>query len=158
MPTIPVLSTFVSVVALRTTGDDPQVLLLQRAETLVGAWCQVAGGLEAGETAPQAALRELSEETGLTPEALFSADTCEQFYEPRREAILIAPVFVAWIASDATVRLNHEHTDFRWVDFDAAMDLVDFGGQRRVLSWIREEFVHRTPSPHLRIPINGTRG
>ncbi|WP_312882971.1 NUDIX domain-containing protein [Rhizobium etli] len=32
--------------------------------TLSGEWCQIAGGIEHGETAWQAALREAKEETG----------------------------------------------------------------------------------------------
>lgn len=56
----------VSVVVLRGAGDATRVLLLQRAgKYLHGVWSYVAGHIEAGETAAQAARRELAEETGL---------------------------------------------------------------------------------------------
>lgn len=151
MPEIPIRAFLVSLFAIRRQGDDWQVLLLQRAETLVGAWCQIAGKLENGETAWAGAVRELAEETGLAPQNLYSADICEQFYEPDRDAITMAPVFVAIIDPSDEVSLNAEHTDFRWVSFDDACGLVEFGGQRRCLRWIEEEFVHRRPSAHLRI-------
>ncbi|WP_424986785.1 NUDIX hydrolase [Microbulbifer sp. S227A] len=151
MPEIAIRAFLVSLVAIRQVDGAWQVLLLRRTQTLAGEWCQVAGSIEAGETAWQAALRELREETGLTPVALYSADTCEQFYEPGRDAITMAPVFVAIIKADQEVTLNHEHSAYRWVGFQQAADMVAFGGQRRVLGWIEDEFIRRQPSRHLKI-------
>ena len=151
MPDIPIRAFLVALVAVRRTASGHQVLLLERSETLVGEWCQIAGKIEEGERAWQAALRELHEETGLTPECLYSADICEQFYEADREAITIAPVFVAFVAEQADVALNEEHSAFQWVSFADAIELVPFGGQRRVLRWIEEEFIQRRPQAHLLI-------
>lgn len=151
MPEIPIRAFLSSLVALRQNENEWQVLLLKRTQTLVGEWCQIAGSIEEGETAWQAALRELDEETGLTPRNFYSADITEQFYEPDRDAITIAPVFVAIIDPNHTVSLNHEHSDHRWVSFKEAIEMVPFGGQRRVLRWIEDEFVKRPPSEHLKI-------
>ena len=154
MVEIPIRSFLASLVAVRKTEARYEVLLLKRTQTLIGEWCQVAGSIEEGETAWQTALRELDEETGLQPNALYSADTCEQFYEADRDAITIAPVFVAFVDRTATVTLNHEHSEYRWVSFEEAKEMVAFGGQRRVLSWIEDEFVKRIPSKHLLIEGN----
>lgn len=151
MPKIQINAFLVSLVALRRVDTEWQVLLLKRTRTIVGEWCQVAGSIEEGETAWQAALRELEEETGLTPKTFYSADICEQFYEADRDAITMAPVFVAIIDPSAKVSLNREHSDHRWLRFDEAIDRVPFGGQRRVLLSIEEEFVRRPPQEHLRI-------
>lgn len=153
MADIPVRCFAVSVVLLRTAGGEAQVLLLRRNRTLVGEWCQVAGGIEDGENAWEAALREVKEETGLTCDRLYSADICEQFYEPDREAISILPVFVGFVAVDAEVVINHEHSDFRWVSFDVARSMVPFAGQRHVLRHIEAEFVLRKPVRHLLIKM-----
>ncbi|MEM1314776.1 MAG: NUDIX domain-containing protein [Pseudomonadota bacterium] len=153
MAEIPVRAFLVSLAALRETEAGHEVLLMRRTQGLAGTWCQVAGKIEAGERAWQAALRELREETGLTPRALYSADVCEQFYEAARDAITLAPVFVALVDADAQVALNAEHDAFEWLDFDAAEARVDFAGQRRVLRCIREAFVDRAPSRHLRIDM-----
>ncbi|MDP0929528.1 NUDIX domain-containing protein [Paracoccus onubensis] len=151
MPEIAIRSFLASLVAVRKTEARHEVLLLKRSQSLVGEWCQVAGGIEEGETAWQTALRELEEETGLKPISLYSADTCEQFYEARRDSITIAPVFVGFIDSASKVVLNHEHSDYCWVSFDEAVEMVAFGGQRRILRWIEDEFVKRRPSKHLLI-------
>ena len=151
MPDISIRVFLSSLVAVRKVREDHEVLLLKRTQSLAGEWCQIAGSIEEGETAWQAALRELEEETGLTPLSFYSADTCEQFYEAARDAVTMAPVFVAYIDPDHTVRLNHEHSECRWVSFDEAVEMVAFGGQRRVLRWVEEEFVKRVPSRHLLI-------
>ncbi len=52
------------------------------------------------------------------------------------------------------MRLNEEHSAYRWLAFDAARELVEYGGQRRCLTWIEQEFIHRTPSKHLLIEMN----
>lgn len=151
MPDIPVRAFMVSLIALRRTADRVEVLLLKRNETLVGEWCQIAGSIEEGETAWQAALRELREETGLKVRTLYSADICEQFYEADRDAITMAPVFVAFVDEGDAVTLNHEHSESRWVTFEEARNMVPFAGQRHVLRHVEEEFVLREAHPHLLI-------
>ena len=151
MTGIPIRSFSVSLVALREVADECEVLLLRRNHTLVGEWCQIAGAVEGDETAWQAALRELKEETGLTPTKLYSGDICEQFYEADRDVVILIPVFVAFVPYDAPITLNQEHSEFKWISLDWAEDMVPFGGQRRVLRHVKQEFVVRDPSEHLRI-------
>ena len=113
----------------------------------------MAGGIEDRETAWQAALREIREETGLAVTRLFSADYNEQFYEAGRNIFTIVPVFVAYVDSSQAVRLNSEHSECRWVTIAEARSLVTFGGQRRVYEEIQREFIDRQPSPWHEITI-----
>ena len=96
----------------------------------------------------------MKEETGLTPKAFYSADINEQFYEADRDSLTVAPVFVAFAETGAEVVLNEEHSDYRWLEFNSAIELVTFGGQRRILQWIEDEFVKRAPSDFLRIAFD----
>jgi dATP pyrophosphohydrolase len=155
MHEIPIRSFAVSVVVVRKRGDESEVLLLRRTRSLAGEWCQIAGAIEAGETAWQAALREVNEETGLRPVALYSADICEQFYEADRNAISLLPVFVGFAHPGDDIRLNAEHDEFRWVAFDEALRMVPFAGQRNVLIHIRREFIDREPCRWLLINMPG---
>ena len=91
MAEIQIRAFIASLVAVRRAEERYEVLLMKRTQSLAGEWCQVAGKIEDGETAWQTVLRELSEETGLKPDAFYYADTCEQFYEADRDAITIAP-------------------------------------------------------------------
>lgn len=143
MQEIPIRCFAVSVVVLRANSLKRDVLLLRRTRSLAGEWFQVTGAIEPGETAWQAALREVEEETGLTLEQLYSADICEQFYEAERDAISLLPVFVGIARPAAEVRLNAEHSEARWVSFDEALEMVPFAGQRNVLRHVESEFVAR---------------
>ncbi|MBP2509144.1 dATP pyrophosphohydrolase [Agrobacterium tumefaciens] len=151
MAEIPIRSFGVSVVLLRNAEPQTEVLLLRRNHTLVGEWCQIAGGIEDGEKAWETALREVKEETGLDCDRLYSADICEQFYEADRDAISMFPVFVGFVDAEAVVTINHEHSEFRWVSFASAMTMVPFAGQRHVLRHVEAEFVQREPVQHLLI-------
>jgi len=153
MPGPTITSPAASVFVLRRTGTTTQVLLLKRADTMNGTWCQVAGKIEQGETAWHCVVRELFEETALQAQSLWSADICEQFYVAKEDSIQILPVFVAYVDADAPVTLNHEHTDHAWLSLPDAMARVSFASQRHVLRHITAEFLDRTPVEHLRIDM-----
>ena len=151
MSRAPLRARIVSVVVLRGAAADAEVLLMRRTGSNAGTWCQVAGKVEPGETAWQAGLRELREETGLAPETYWSADFVERFYEPARDAVALVPVFLARVPPGAEPVLDAEHDAHVWLRLADAIARVSFGGQREMLAWIGREFLDRTPSAHLRI-------
>lgn len=149
---LPIRCTMVSVLALKGNAARTRILLVRRAGSyLRGVWSYVAGHVEHGETGWQAALRELREETGLVPEALYATSFCERFYFAPANCIEVVPAFVARIADDACVRLNAEHSAFRWVTPATAARRFPFGSQRDLLAHVQREFIRRAPSPFLRI-------
>ena len=151
---LPIRCYGVSAFLLKKDNGDYRVLLLKRTRAVQGIWAGVSGKIEEGEKAWQAILREIKEETGLTPEKLYSADTCEQFYEIDKDSIWIAPVFVAYVSDNAAVTINEEHSEFGWFTLEEAMLKVPFTGQRRILRHIQEEFVQRRPVDWLLIDID----
>lgn len=130
---------------------EGRILLLRRTGPLEGTWCYVAGKIEASEKAWQAALREIKEETGLTPSELYSADIQEQFYEIGRDSIWIAPVFVGYIFDEQEVKINEEHDDYKWVTTGEALQMLSFPGQRKIIKHIEEEFIKKKPTGWLLI-------
>jgi dATP pyrophosphohydrolase len=144
----------VSVVVLRGAGNQTETLLLRRAKGAIpGAWCQVAGGIEIGEMAWETAVRELREETALTPKELHAAGMCEQYYDPKRDRIEIVPVFVAMVEGDAVVELNDEHSEYKWVSFNSIDDYLAMPNQREMFAHVRRHFVQRNPSDWTRIAL-----
>lgn len=142
-----------SAYVLKIVNGESQYLLLRRAHKyLKGNWQMVSGGIDSGETAWQAALREIHEETGLIPDRFYSADAIESFYEVARDAIVLAPVFVAFIDSIQEVKLSpKEHDQFKWVSYSEALKYLEFDNQQRVLNHIEKQFVLKQPNERFRI-------
>ena len=154
MGEIPVRCFSIALFILRRMQGEVRVLVLRRrGSTQEGQWCQVAGHIEDQEPAWQTALREAREETGLALTSLWSANTCEHFYEAHRNRLTLVPVFIGWAADNAEVVLNHEHDDYRWATFAEAATLLPFPGQRELLGWIQRHFIEQAPTPMLNIPI-----
>lgn len=107
----------VDVYVLRQDGEGLQCLVLRRAPggRCPGSWETVHGHIEEGERPWEAAARELREETGLVPERLYNLSRVEAFYQHRKDEVALVPVFVAFVASDAPVRLGPEHEAYEWL-------------------------------------------
>jgi dihydroneopterin triphosphate diphosphatase len=151
-PEVRTRSRAVSCFALKKVGDETKVLIMKRVgEPMHGQWFQCAGRIEAGETAWQAALRELKEEANLTPRAFYSAEICDQFYSHQADAIMLFPVFVAYIDEADEVTLNEEHSEYKWMSRNEAETHLPFPNQRVILGRIWFDFVENEPTPLLKI-------
>jgi dATP pyrophosphohydrolase len=113
-----------------------------------------SGGIESGETAPQAALREIREETGLIPQALYSADAVETFYMQSNDKITFVPVFVAFVENLKVSLSPKEHDAYEWLSFENARDRLAWSEQRRVICHIHDACVIKPPNELLRVEIN----
>ena len=91
------------------------------------------GTIESGETPVQASLRELHEETGLTPQKLYNLSRTEAFYQHRTDELALIPVFVAFVAPDAPVRLSDEHDRSEWLRLPDAARRFAWPRERRAL-------------------------
>jgi len=117
------------------SADPFEVLLLHRApdHRYAGSWRMVAGKVEPGETAHAACLRELDEETGLVPDALFALPYVNQFYEWQTDSIRFIPVFLARVPPAQPVILDDEHDDLRWCSLAEGLSLLEWPGQKEGL-------------------------
>ncbi len=102
------------------------------------SWQTVYGGVEPGETAVQAALRELREETNLTPLRMWQVEYLESFYFMPHDYVLVMPVFAVEVAPDATITLNHEHDAHRWVAEREIGESFMWRTQREALKYLLE--------------------
>lgn len=145
----------ISAYVIRQTAAGPRYLLIRRCgQYLPGTWQMVSGGIEEGETADSAALREIEEETGLIPSALYSADAVETFYMQSHDKITCVPVFVACVedTEDTIVQLSpREHDAFEWLPFEEARERLVWSEQKRVITHIHNFFIVNAPNPLLLI-------
>ena len=126
----------------RKTKEGIKYLILKRAKTKMyeHLWQGVAGKIEKGEQAWQAAIRELKEETGLDPLKIFVADHVSKFYETHGDRVNLVPVFGVEVASDV-VLLSSEHSDFKWVDYDSACSYLVWEGQKKGITVVNEMII-----------------
>ena len=117
----------------RDECGEPVFLLLRRAAEVVyaGAWRMVGGKIEVGETAWQAALRELREETGRAPLCLWVLPSVNTFYEWQHDRVNLTPAFAAELDADPV--LNREHDAFAWLPVDEAAARLQWPEQQRLL-------------------------
>jgi dATP pyrophosphohydrolase len=125
---------------LQLDEDRFEYALLRRAD--VGWWQGVTGGAEDDETPLQAARRETFEETGIPPDAAFL----------RLETVIPVPVTYFGVshiwgdelyvipmycfgvrAAGCRLVLSHEHTEYRWLPYEAARRLAHFDGNKTAL-------------------------
>lgn len=152
MPTLPPEA--VAVYPYRRTERGLDLLQLRRTGSHGGTWHNVYGGVEAGETAVQAALRELREETGLAPRSLQQVEHLESFYFRVTDRVVLMPVFAAELPPDAEICLNAEHDDWRWIPAEEGDRWFMWRSQRQALEAMLEGL--ETPGPaaeRLRIPL-----
>jgi len=146
----------VAVVVIRGAGEGAETLLLRRGGgAFAGAWTVVMGGVEHGERGTDAALRELGEETSLTPSAFYTAGELDAFYDPVRDRIVHVAFFVAYVEPGDVVLEAGVHDEYRWAGFDDAATMLEFPAQRRVLGEVRRAFVEREPARWRRLPRPG---
>lgn len=116
------------------TEEGLQFLLLQRTQTNTypGIWQPAAGKIKAGETAWQAGLRELQEETGFTPLNFYALDHVGTYYLHKEDRIIQVPSFLAEVPFQSPT-LNHEHDAFAWGTLETAVDLASWEPYRQAL-------------------------
>ena len=119
--------------------DVPEFLILKRNKNKIyeHLWQGVAGKIEKGEKAWEAAVRELKEETGLDPIRIFVADHVSRFYETHGDRVNFVPVFGIEADSDL-VLLSSEHSEYKWVGYDDAYSHLVWNGQKKGISIVNE--------------------
>ena len=132
---IPVRVSIVDLVVARFGVTTLEVLLMRRAAGMrcTGAWEIVHGKIEPGERPEIAALRELSEETGLTAQRLYNV-TLGGFYLHGQGVLGLTVVFCA-IVSPASPNplLGEEHDAFEWLPISDAMTRCAWPREREAM-------------------------
>jgi dATP pyrophosphohydrolase len=90
----------------------------------------VGGKLDSNETAWQACLRELQEETRLPVARLLTVPYINRFYEWQHDRINDIPVFVAVTTDGSEPVLDDEHCASAWLSLEEAVERLSWPGQQ----------------------------
>jgi 8-oxo-dGTP pyrophosphatase MutT (NUDIX family) len=122
----------VTVIVFRRGPEVEFLQLLREREPLKGTWQPVAGRIEEIETAAKAGLRELREETGLTPSdpeflGLWKLDGVHPYYLPSMDVVMLSPTLAVEAGPAWRPRLNAEHSDARWAPASKVGEMFMWG-------------------------------
>lgn len=125
----------VDVYPYRQERDEVKFLVFKRAADVQYAhqWRMVGGKANAQETYFEAALRELKEETGLSPDLLWSIPSVNQFYDYKSDSILQIPAFGAKVNKESPITLNHEHVTWKWISQEGLDTYIQWPEQKRLM-------------------------
>ena len=124
----------VDVYSIYPGHDGWLVLMLRRAPgtRCPGSWETVHGRIEKGEHPEHAAVRELAEETGLTPERLYNV-TVQPFYLHGTHTVQLAVVFAAFVRTPIPATLGDEHQAAEWLPTEQAIERMVWPRERSAL-------------------------
>jgi 8-oxo-dGTP diphosphatase len=128
-------------VAFRRRGSVVEVALISVGEE--GRWQLPKGLVARGESAEEAALREVREETGLTCEVVAPLETVEYWYfskgrGPRVRFHKRVHFFLMSYRRGDVRDHDAEVNEARWMKIEEAAEVLAFKGERKVLEQARE--------------------
>ena len=125
---------------IRKTPCGHEVLLLKRStRPYRKEWFPVEGMIDPGESPDEAVIRELREETQLTPLEIYRESTR---IVPSEPASVRLHIYVAFVSDQSPVILNEEHTALRWCSIEQALELLPLPAQRAALTRIQARFLN----------------
>jgi 8-oxo-dGTP pyrophosphatase MutT (NUDIX family) len=119
-------------ILFRDTPGGPVFLLLDYGKH----WDYAKGHLEEGETAWQAAVRELREETGIRQVdrvTRFERDMHYFFFSPKKGQVHKTVTYFLGRTRVEEVALSDEHSGYAWLGYDEAMGRLTYENAREML-------------------------
>ena len=133
----------VATMVIRKTPCGHEVLLLKRStRPYCGQWFPVEGMIDPGESSEDAVIRELREETQLTPLEIYRESTR---IVPSDPAQVLVHIYVSFVSDQSTVTLNEEHTAMRWCSIEEALEILPLPAQRAALTRIQARYLNSGP-------------
>lgn len=128
----------VDVFVLRHGPAGLETLVLQRSKAgrCPGAWETIHGRIEEGERPEHAAVRELREEVGITPDRLYNVRS-HAFYLHASGTVQLAVVFAAMVSRTAVARLSEEHAADDWLPVAEALARLSWPSERESLQQLQ---------------------
>lgn len=119
------------------SGSAPAAALIARLNRAGRVeWCLPKGHLESGETAEQAAVREIAEETGILGEIVGSLGTIDYWFSVEGKRVHKHVHHYLLLAVGGSLSIeddpDHEAIDVAWVPLDDLSARLAFPNERRI--------------------------
>ena len=133
------------ILPFRKTVEKYEFAIFNRSDAHY--WQGIAGGGEDNETPLIAAKREMLEETGVRIvsdflELQFKAYVPVSEFEAHKfwpkDLFVIPEYYFAICLQNKGINLSHEHTEFKWVDYETAYDLLHWQTNKNALWELNE--------------------
>lgn len=120
--------------------NEVKFLIFKRAADVQYAhqWRMIGGKVDPGETFYNAALRELEEETGLSPKLFWCIPSLNQFYDHSSDRMLQIPAFGAEVNKELAITLNYEHDSYKWISQDKLDTYIQWPEQKRLMKLLAD--------------------
>jgi 8-oxo-dGTP pyrophosphatase MutT (NUDIX family) len=147
-PAAPTVTSMVPSVNVVVTDDDGRVLLIRRSDN--DKWALPGGAIDLGESMPQAAVREVAEETGIDCEitglvGIYTDPRHVILYTSNGEARQEFSILLTGRATGGQPTPSSESTEVVWTDPTAASDLTMDRSMRLRLG----HYLERRATPYL---------
>jgi len=125
-----------SVGAVVISSENKILLILQRKADY---WEFPKGHMEGQEDELVTMKREVCEETGIKNFTVLEGFREEIYYSFERDNNIINKTSIFYlIRTDDSIEITLEHKDYKWVDYERALELVEYENQRVVLRKAKE--------------------
>jgi 8-oxo-dGTP pyrophosphatase MutT (NUDIX family) len=130
-------------ILFRNTDRGIEYLLLKTTPEREDFWQPVTGGLEEGETEPEALKREVSEETGIK-NIVRVIENVDYFEYPGAHFVKgfdFIKEYVFGVEVDPEQKIiidGKEHSQFKWCGYQEACELLKWEENKRALSRLNE--------------------
>ena len=136
----------------KVLNEVTHFLILQRAQEdklYPGLWQIVTGTMKKNERAFKAAMRELKEEIGLTPQRCWTIPYVDTYFDFAKDTIQLVPVFAVELDSFSIPSLSSEHQRYEWLRFEDAKKRLAWPGQRRSLEIVNDFIIGNSETARL---------
>jgi 8-oxo-dGTP diphosphatase len=143
MPTL--TAQYIEVCVFKFEDNRFQYLLMHRTENVSiypGIWQIITAHIEQNEKATDAAKREISEETGLLPTALWVVPKVNSFYNHLDDTINFITFFAAQVSPGSIPKLSKEHDKYEWVPLDETQKRLVWPSQRQAVTIVHDYIIN----------------